>query len=84
MTSTQLNPLGKLLLDSLNQIDRYEAEALANREKDTIHIPTVGSTISTAYEQLRNASEYSEGDFLQQRAIRRYLNPRCRFTPSLY
>ncbi|MCA9338493.1 hypothetical protein KC949_02955 [Candidatus Saccharibacteria bacterium] len=74
MTSTQLNPLGKLLLDSLNQIDRYEAEALANREKDTIHIPTVGSTISTAYEQLRNASEYSEGDFLQQRAIRRYLN----------
>lgn len=74
MTSTQLNPLGKLLFDSLNQIDRYETEALAKREKDTIHIPTVGSVISTAYEQLRNASEYTEGEFLQQRAIRRYLN----------
>lgn len=62
-----------MLADSLKRIDTYEADILARREKDTIHIPTVGNTISTAYEQLRNASEYSEGDLLQQRAIRRYL-----------
>lgn len=70
---SQMSQLGQLLADSLRRIDAYEAEALARREKDTIHVPTVGNTISTAYEQLRNASEYSEGDLLQQRAIRRYL-----------
>ena len=68
-----MSQLGQLLTDSLRRIDAYETEALARREKDTIHVPTVGNTISTAYEQLRNASEYSEGDLLQQRAIRRYL-----------
>jgi len=71
---SQLSQLGINLVDSLQKIEAYEAAILARREKDTIHIPTVGSTISTAYEQLRNASEYSEGDLLQQRAIRRYLN----------
>ena len=67
-----MSQLGHLLEDSLKQIDAYEAAILARREKDTIHVPTVGNTISSAYEQLRNASEYSEGDLLQQRAIRRY------------
>ncbi len=70
---TQLSRLGTALVDSLQKIETYESEILARREKETIHIPTVGSTISTAYEQLRNASEYSEGDLLQQRAIRRFL-----------
>lgn len=69
---SQLSQLGSSLIDSLQKIEAYETAVLARREKDTIHIPTVGSTISTAYEQLRNASEYSEGDLLQQRAIRRY------------
>jgi hypothetical protein len=68
-----LSQLGNLLVDSLKRIEAYEVDVLARREKDTIHVPTVGSTLSTAYEQLRNASEYSEGDLLQQRAIRRYL-----------
>lgn len=70
---TSLSPLGNYLVDSLQKIEAYETELLRRREKDTIHVPTVGSTISTAYEQLRNASEYAEGDLLQQRAIRRYL-----------
>lgn len=70
---SSLSPLGQSLVDSLQQIDKYEAAVLARREQETIHVPTVGNTISTAYEQLRNASEYSEGDLLQQRAIRRYL-----------
>lgn len=68
-----LSQLGTLLVDSLRSIEAYETETLARREKDTIHVPTVGSTISTAYEQLRNASEYAEDELLQQRAIRRYL-----------
>ncbi len=68
-----LSQLGLSLVDSLQRIEAYETDANARREKDTIHVPTVGSTVSTAYEQLRNASEYAEDELLQQRAIRRYL-----------
>lgn len=70
---SQLSQLGESLVDSLQKIEAYEAQLLAHRENDTVHVPKVGSTLSTAYEQLRNASEYSEGDLLQQRAIRRFL-----------
>lgn len=70
---SQLNQLGKQLVDSLTRIDAYESDLLARREKETIHIQTVGSKLSTAYEQLRNASEYAEDNLLRQRAIRRYL-----------
>lgn len=62
-----------MLIDSLRRIEVHETEILVRRERETIHVPTVGNTISTAYEQLRNASEYAESDLLQQRAIRRYL-----------
>lgn len=68
-----LSPLGTMLADSLTRIDTYETNLLAQREKETVHIPTVGSKLSTAYEQLRNASEYAEDNLLRQRAIRRYL-----------
>jgi len=69
----QLSQQGALLADSLKRIDTYESSLLAHRQKDTIHVPTVGSRLSTAYEQLRNASEFAETSLLQQRAIRRYL-----------
>lgn len=68
----KLSRLGRVLVDSLQKIDTHETQILAHRERETIHISSVGSIISTAYEQLRNASEYTEGDLLQQRAIRRY------------
>lgn len=68
-----LSQLGLALVDSLRQIEAYEKATNARRERDTVHVPTVGSTLSTAYEQLRNASEYAEDSLLQQRAIRRYL-----------
>jgi hypothetical protein len=68
-----LSQQGKLLVDSIQRVDAYETALLSHRQKDTLHIPTVGSRLSTAYEQLRNASEYAETDLLQQRAIRRYL-----------
>ncbi len=71
--TSQLSPLGELIADSLTKIDTYESTIAAQRSKETIHIPTVGSRLSTAYEQLRNASEYAEDNLLRQRAIRRYL-----------
>lgn len=70
---SQVSQLGRALIDSLQKIEAYEKDTLSRREKDTIHVPTVGSTVSIAYEQLRNASEYAEEDLLEQRAIRRYL-----------
>lgn len=69
-----LSQLGHTLVDSLRKVEAYEADTLTRRGKDTIHVPTVGSTLTTAYEQLRNASEYAEDELLQQRAIRRYFN----------
>jgi hypothetical protein len=68
-----LSQLGLVLVDLLQKIEAHEQDILARRGRNTVHIPQVGTTISTAYEQLRNASEYAEGDLLQQRAIRRYL-----------
>lgn len=72
--SSELSQLGRSLVDSLRTIEAYESDMLTRRGKETIHIPTVGSTLTTAYEQLRNASEYAEDELLQQRAIRRYFN----------
>lgn len=68
----QLSHLGQLLAQSLERIDAYEARIATNRQRDTIHINTVGSKLTAAYEQLRNASEYSEENLLRQRAIRRF------------
>ena len=72
-SKSQLSHLGGLLIESLHTIENYETSVASKRKKEKIHIPTVGSKVSTAYEQLRNASEYAEDDLLQQRAIRRYL-----------
>lgn len=70
--SQNLSTLGDQLLNSISAIEKYEASLNAKRERETVHVPSVGNVISSAYEQLRNASEYSEGALLQQRAIRRY------------
>lgn len=77
--SPQLSPLGEQIADSLTRIDAYEASVIAQRDKETVHISTVGSRLSTAYEQLRNASEYAEDNLLRQRAIRRYLKRELSF-----
>ena len=76
---SQLSPLGTQLVDSLTKIDAYESGLLVQRDKETIHVQTVGSKLSTAYEQLRNASEYAEDNLLRQRAIRRYFKRNLSF-----
>jgi len=43
-----------------------------NSSGEPIFIPGMGRTISSAYEQLRNAAEYSEGRLVLQRAIKRF------------
>jgi hypothetical protein len=67
-----LNSLGQTLVKSLNAVDQYETRLTQLRKQETIHVSTVGSKLTAAYEQLRNASEYSEGNLLRQKAIRRF------------
>ena len=72
-STSRLSPLGTLLAQSLATIDQYETRLAQLRETETIHINTVGSKLTAAYEQLRNASESSEGgNLLRQKAIRRF------------
>ncbi|MGO3702062.1 MAG: hypothetical protein ACTJG2_02655 [Candidatus Saccharimonadales bacterium] len=70
---SQLSPLGRLLAQSLHTIDQYDTHLTTIRQDETIHINTVGSKLTAAYEQLRNASEQAEsGGILRQKAIRRF------------
>jgi len=51
---------------------RNEATTAYNSQGDSIKVPGIGKALSSAYEQLRNAAEYTEEHLLLQRAIRRY------------
>lgn len=67
-------PLKFLLQDQLRLADaRDRATISAMTSGDNrIDVPTVGRAVSSAYEQLRNAAEYSEEHLLLQRAIKRF------------
>jgi len=43
-----------------------------NTSGESIQVPGTGSKLATAYEQLRNAAEYTEDHLLLQRAIKRF------------
>ncbi|HEX4662450.1 MAG TPA: hypothetical protein VH144_02445 [Candidatus Saccharimonadales bacterium] len=60
--------LSRLLDNARAQVERRE-HALKGQK---IHVAGAGATISSAYEQLRNAAEYTEEHLLLQRAIRRF------------
>jgi hypothetical protein len=72
MDTTQPSP-AEMLSQQLLAARAYD-ESLRERAAggDVIHIPETGRTISAAYEQLRNATEYSEEHLRMQRAIRRF------------
>jgi len=68
-----LTPLGRQFITSLSHsraLDAKKAKVDAAAEK--VHIVGGGGTIIAAYEQFRNAAEYTEEHLLLQRAIRRY------------
>ena len=77
--ASNLSNLGQVLLDSLNKIRQYDQTLESQSRKNTIHVTTVGSRVSVAYEQLRNASEYADGSFFRQRSIRRFLKRNLSF-----
>lgn len=66
---------------SLLQLLKQQLEAARAHDEHTLHqnssgqiiqVPGTGKAISTAYEQLRNAAEYTEEHLLLQRAIKRF------------
>lgn len=51
---------------------RVAHQKAQNAQGSIIHVPDTGKTITAAYEQFRNAAEYTEEHLLLQRAIRRF------------
>jgi hypothetical protein len=68
-----LNSYGQKFADALHNASAH-AEATAAHESHTqkVHVTGAGRTLTFAYEQLRNAAEYTEEHLLLQRAIRRF------------
>lgn len=67
--SNQLNSIGQYLYDQLQISD---ASSTNHKDSKTISVGGVGTVVSAAYEQLRNAAEYAQEHLLLQRAIRRF------------
>lgn len=68
-----LNPLGKQFATALDHAKKRSKERNRQREhQERAHVVGAGRTLTAAYEQLRNAAEYTEEDLLLQRAIRRF------------
>ena len=57
---------------ALSVIKDVHASLSKPKKADTIHVVGAGRTLTSAYEQLRNAAEYTEEHLLLQRAIRRF------------
>jgi hypothetical protein len=63
----------EILRQQLETARSYDAAVRKhNASGDPIEMSGAGKTLSSAYEQLRNAAEYTEGRIILQRAIRRF------------
>lgn len=68
-----LTPLGQKFKAALQHVQtRTDERARELGKEEKIHVVGAGRTLTAAYEQLRNAAEYTEEDLLLQRAIRRF------------
>lgn len=65
-----LNSTGKWLATYLESLDSNDGSKATNEK--LINVAGVGKIVSSAYEQLRNAAEYSQNHLLIQNAIRRF------------
>lgn len=70
--SDTLSNLGVTLSHSLSSLQQVTDRATAHRQAETIHVSNIGHVVSSAYEQLRNASENIEDHLLFQRAMLRF------------
>lgn len=80
MSQDYQNPLLQLLLQQLEAANARNAHITArNQRAPIIQVPGTGKALSSAYEQLRNAAEYTEDHLLLQRAIRRFYRRNLNF-----
>lgn len=69
----ELNLLGAKFAGQLQHIQSLAVtREQGNIAAEKVHVVGAGTTLSTVYEQLRNAAEYTEEHLLLQRAIRRF------------
>jgi hypothetical protein len=73
MNEYSLTPAGVKLQSRLRGLNQKE-RALSHHDQRSakVSVAGAGKTVSMAYEQLRNAAEYTEEHLLLQRAIRRF------------
>jgi hypothetical protein len=70
---TPLNSLGRRLAETLTWAQQQSLQRKIDYSQDTmLHVASAGKTLTSAYEQLRNAAEYVEENLLLQRAIGRF------------
>lgn len=69
----KLNSIGQKFADSLAAATaRADALVSSRNTAQKVHVTGAGRTLTFAYEQLRNAAEYTEEHLLLQRAVRRF------------
>ncbi len=68
-SNNQLNAAGQ---DLAARLAAYKIQQVHRDSQRTINVAGVGGMVSAAYEQLRNAAEYTQEHLLRQRAIRRF------------
>lgn len=73
--NNQLTGMGKFLQTQLSKI----TPTRPSDERHLINVGGVGGVVSAAYEQLRNAAEYTQEHLLRQRAIRRFFGRNLSF-----
>ncbi len=68
-----LNDFGQRFVDALRAAAAHvDTAAVNDSHTQKVHVTGAGRTLTFAYEQLRNAAEYTEEHLLLQRAIRRF------------
>lgn len=67
--SRKLNTIGRQLS---TQLTAAKAEKANEHNGQLVNVAGVGGVVSAAYEQLRNATEYTQENLLRQKAIRRF------------
>lgn len=71
----------RMLQDQLDAARKHTvSEHERNQAGTIIHVPGIGRRISAAYEQLRNAAEYTEEHLLLQHAIKRFYSRNLSFS----
>lgn len=72
------NPLNHLGAQLKQQLESATVPDTTNKDQK-INVAGVGGVVSLAYEQLRNAAEYTQEHLLRQRAIRRFYTRNLQF-----